>query len=291
MNPMILKFGAAGLAIYGISKLLKKQPTPASYQAVTVTGANGLPTTVATPVSAGVTYSQSTGVSASAHIPGPVTPAATPITGQGVVYGPPTAIEVNATGDLTQMAPIVVTPGGSSSIVVGNTKDVQRALNTLGYTPKLTEDGQLGPKTTANIKAFQSKSHLAVDGVAGPATKTALSAALMATAGAGSIAGAIAQNSQPATGTATTPTGATVNTTPALVWTAKDVQHALNQLGASPRIDEDGVIGPVTVAAIKSFQTAHGIEPDGIAGPVTKTALYIATVTTMLEGPEQTLTY
>jgi peptidoglycan hydrolase-like protein with peptidoglycan-binding domain len=291
MNPMILKFGAAGLALWGVSKLLKKQPTAASYQAVTVTGANGVPTTVATPVSAGVTYHQATGVSASAHIPGPVTSTATPITGQGVVYGPSTAIEVNATGDITQMAPIVVTPGGSSSIVVGNTKDVQRALNTLGYTPKLTEDGQLGAKTTANIKAFQSKNHLAVDGVAGPATKTALSAALMGTAGGGSIAGAIAQNSQPATGTATTPTGQTVSTTPALVWTGKDVQRALNQLGASPRIDEDGVIGPITVAAIKSFQTAHGIEPDGIAGPVTKTALYLATATAMLAGPEQTLTY
>jgi peptidoglycan hydrolase-like protein with peptidoglycan-binding domain len=291
MNPMILKFGAVGLALWGISKLIKKQPTAASYQAVTVTGANGLPTTVATPVSASVTYNQATGVSASAHVPGPVATSATPVTGQGVVYGPSSSIEVNATGDITQMAPIVVTPGGSSSITVGNTKDVQRALNTLGYTPKLTEDGQLGPKTTANIKAFQSKNHLAVDGVAGPATKTALSAALMATAGAGSIAGAIAQNSQPATGVATTPTGENVSTAPALVWTAKDVQHALNQLGASPRIDEDGVVGPITVAAIKSFQTAHGIEPDGIAGPVTKTALYLATVTTLLEGPSQTLTY
>jgi peptidoglycan hydrolase-like protein with peptidoglycan-binding domain len=56
----------------------------------------------------------------------------------------------------------------------------------------------------------------------------------------------------------------------------KDVQHSLNQLGASPALTEDGVLGPISIAAIKSFQTAHGLTPDGRAGPNTKTALYVA---------------
>lgn len=210
--------------------------------------------------------------------PGPP-PAPVPVTtNEGTVFAPPNTVQVTSSGDVTQPAPIVVTPSGSSSIAVGNTLDVQRALNTLGYTPKLVEDGKLGPKTTANIKAFQSQSHLATDGIAGPATKVALSAALTLMAGAGSVAGATAQFSAPQTGVATIPnTGASVDTTPALKWNTKNVQHALNRLGAKPQLTEDGQSGPKTVAAVKSFQTANGLTPDGVAGPKTKTALYLAT--------------
>lgn len=210
--------------------------------------------------------------------PGPP-PSPVPVTtNDGTVFAPPNTVQVTSSGDVTQPAPIIVTPSGSSSIAVGNTLDVQRALNTLGYTPKLVEDGKLGPKTTANIKAFQSKSHLTTDGIAGPATKVALSAALTLMAGAGSLAGATAQFSAPQTGVATMPgTGTAVDTTPALQWGVKNVQHALNRLGAKPQLTEDGQSGPKTVAAVKSFQTANGLTPDGVAGPKTKTALYIAT--------------
>jgi len=65
--------------------------------------------------------------------------------------------------------------------------------------------------------------------------------------------------------------------------TVMSVQHILNVLGASPPLTEDGKLGPKSVAAIKSFQTAHGITPDGIAGPKTKTALYLAS----LQAPPQ----
>jgi len=208
--------------------------------------------------------------------PGPPPPPVPVTTNAGTVFAPPNTVQVTPSGDVTQPAPIVVTPSGSSSIAVGNTLDVQRALNTLGYAPKLVEDGKLGPRTTSNIKAFQSKSHLAVDGIAGPATKVALSAALTLMAGAGSLAGATAQFSAPQTGVATTPTGTQVDTTVALRWGAKEVQHALNRLGAKPQLTEDGKSGPKTVAAVKSFQTANGLTPDGVAGPKTKTALYVA---------------
>lgn len=208
--------------------------------------------------------------------PGPPPPPVPVTTNAGTVFAPPNTVQVTPSGDVTQPAPIIVTPSGSSSIAVGNTLDVQRALNTLGFTPKLVEDGKLGPKTTANIKAFQSKSHLTVDGVAGPATKVALSTALTLMAGAGSLAGATAQFSAPQTGIATTPTGTTVDTTIALKWGTKEIQHALNRLGARPALAEDGQSGPKTVAAVKSFQTANGLTPDGVAGPKTKTALYVA---------------
>jgi peptidoglycan hydrolase-like protein with peptidoglycan-binding domain len=299
MNPaLLMKLGLGGIAAYGVYRIIEsRKPQPSDYQAVTVPSSTGMPVTVATPVAPTVTPAQATG---SVSIPIPTAPGVVPIaqasgnisvpmsppgpapapipvsTNGGITYAPPNTVQVTPSGDVTQPAPIVVTPSGSSSIAVGNTKDVQRALNTLGYTPKLEEDGKLGPKTTANIKAFQSKNHLTVDGVAGPATKVALSAALTMLAGAGSVAGATAQYSAPQTGVATTPSGAPVDTTIALKWGSRDVQHALNMLGANPKLAEDGQTGPKTVAAIKSFQTANGLTPDGVAGAKTKTALYLA---------------
>lgn len=51
------------------------------------------------------------------------------------------------------------------------------------------------------------------------------------------------------------------------------IQAKLNEMGASPQLTVDGVSGPKTLAAIKSFQSSHGIEPDGIVGPITLGAL------------------
>lgn len=52
-----------------------------------------------------------------------------------------------------------------------------------------------------------------------------------------------------------------------------DVQHALNALGANPPLAEDGVLGPKTTAAIKSFQAQAGLSVDGVVGPQTTAAL------------------
>ena len=51
------------------------------------------------------------------------------------------------------------------------------------------------------------------------------------------------------------------------------VQMKLNAAGANPRLDEDGDLGPATLAAIKAFQANHSLVPDGIAGPQTLAAL------------------
>jgi hypothetical protein len=50
------------------------------------------------------------------------------------------------------------------------------------------------------------------------------------------------------------------------------LQRALAHLGYSPGTI-DGQYGPSTTAAVKSFQTAHGLTADGIAGPKTIAAL------------------
>jgi peptidoglycan hydrolase-like protein with peptidoglycan-binding domain len=155
-----------------------------------------------------------------------------------------------------------VTPTGAAAIGLSSVKDVQKSLNALGITPRLIEDGKLGPNTAANIKKFQSSHGMVVDGNAGPATMTALSAAL--TSLAAGLKAAVGQ----AANTATPTTTANL--------TNKDIQHILNILGANPPLDEDGKLGPKSVSGIKAFQVSHGLTPDGIAGPKTKAALAIA---------------
>jgi len=275
MNPIVIAAGAAGIGYLAWKKF--KTPGKSDYQTMSSVGPGGVPITVATPVSNGVTQSQATGIPAGPPTVGQYTPVPTTVPGQGVVYAPPGTVAVAPGGGVYQPAPIIISPGGSSSIAIGSVKDVQHALNTLGFcSPPLVEDGKLGPASIACIKAFQSKNGLVVDGNAGPATKAALSASLTNMAGGASAVGATVQNSSPQTGVATTPAGAVIDTTPALKMGNKDVQHALNALGTSPSLEEDGNLGPKSVAALKSFQTAHGLTPDGVVGPKTKTALYLA---------------
>jgi putative chitinase len=58
--------------------------------------------------------------------------------------------------------------------------------------------------------------------------------------------------------------------------TNMDIQKNLNILGAKPPLKADGKLGPMSIAAIKSFQASHGLAADGVAGAKTKTAIYIA---------------
>jgi len=51
------------------------------------------------------------------------------------------------------------------------------------------------------------------------------------------------------------------------------IQSRLNAAGANPQLVVDGVSGPKTTAAIKAFQSSHGITPDGVVGPITQAAL------------------
>jgi lysozyme family protein len=51
------------------------------------------------------------------------------------------------------------------------------------------------------------------------------------------------------------------------------LQNSLNRLGASPKLELDGIVGPATRNAVRAFQLAAGIGVDGLTGPETFAAL------------------
>jgi peptidoglycan hydrolase-like protein with peptidoglycan-binding domain len=261
MTPLV-PIAGAGLGLWYVF-FRKPAPTRGDFQVTQVTTPTGVPIKVATPIPKEVTPSQKTGTPIITRPPG----ASKTTVQTGTTAAPAGSVVQTGPGSF-QLPPIVITPSGASSVAISGVLDVQRGLNALGYKPQLTEDGKLGPMTIANIKQFQSKSGLVVDGNAGPATKSAISAALtaLASGGSGAAAGQAATQAQTS--------GALPQVTPTM--STMDIQRALNVLGASPRLVEDGKSGPKTVAAIKSFQLSHGLVADGIAGAKTKVALQAA---------------
>lgn len=53
----------------------------------------------------------------------------------------------------------------------------------------------------------------------------------------------------------------------------KWLQESLNKCGADPKLDVDGIYGPLTRAAVTAFQQQAGIAVDGVTGPQTFGAL------------------
>ena len=51
------------------------------------------------------------------------------------------------------------------------------------------------------------------------------------------------------------------------------VQQSLNALGANPPLAEDGMNGPLTIAAVVQFQQMNGLSPSGVADAATIAAI------------------
>jgi peptidoglycan hydrolase-like protein with peptidoglycan-binding domain len=126
----------------------------------------------------------------------------------------------------------------AASHVQGTTSlaSVQQALG-------IAADGIWGPETDHAVRSYQAAHGLTVDGIVGPQTLGSLGLAASATTATASSSGS-----------------------------AASVSAVQSKLG----ISADGVFGPQTAHAVKSFQGAHGLTVDGIVGPATAQALGLA---------------
>jgi peptidoglycan hydrolase-like protein with peptidoglycan-binding domain len=108
----------------------------------------------------------------------------------------------------------------------------------------VTVDGIFGPKTEAAVEGFQIAGQIAVDGIVGPQTW----GALVIVVASGSTGDAV-----------------------------RGVQEEFRfrNLSGDPGqgLAVDGVFGPKTRAAVRSFQQALGLAADGIVGLITWRAL------------------
>lgn len=51
------------------------------------------------------------------------------------------------------------------------------------------------------------------------------------------------------------------------------LQSALNQFGADPQLEVDGIRGPATRNAVRAYQLSKGLDADGLVGPATLAAI------------------
>jgi peptidoglycan hydrolase-like protein with peptidoglycan-binding domain len=109
-------------------------------------------------------------------------------------------------------------------------------------------DGIAGRGTHRAIRAFQAKKHLSVDGVAGPRTRRALG-----------------RRGRPRLGSRVMRRGQRG-------WDVAALQFLLARRGFSSG-SIDGGFGPGTYAAVRRFQSAHGLGVDGVVGRATLHAL------------------
>lgn len=141
--------------------------------------------------------------------------------------------------------------------------ELQLALINSGFVPTGGVDGIFGPATEGVIKRYQQAKGLAVTGLADQATMKALGLGAGAASSGGSSSAPPAPEA-PANGAlARGARGATV----------AELQRALMGRGISVAGGADGIFGPATQAAVKSFQRSKGLDQSGSVDEATSSAL------------------
>ncbi|HEV3294029.1 MAG TPA: peptidoglycan-binding protein [Streptosporangiaceae bacterium] len=107
----------------------------------------------------------------------------------------------------------------------------------------VTVDGIFGPKTEAAVEQFQTADQLPVDGIVGPQTWGALVIVLARGSTGDAVRG------------------------------LQEEFRFRDQSSQGRGLAVDGIFGPKTATAVRSFQQALGITVDGIVGPLTWRAL------------------
>ena len=127
--------------------------------------------------------------------------------------------------------------------------DVRRLQGAIG----VSADGVFGPNTQRALKRWQRSHGLVADGIAGPNTRSAL----------GLGAGPVLKRKR----------GASAGRVRARAGGRRHGGGGVRSLQRRIGVPADGVFGPGTEAALKRWQSAHGLTPDGVAGPNTRSKL------------------
>ncbi|MFD5411294.1 N-acetylmuramoyl-L-alanine amidase [Streptomyces nojiriensis] len=141
--------------------------------------------------------------------------------------------------------------GGGGMTQVRSVSAQQQAVNGLGYSPALAVDGMWGPLTDAGVRWLQGKVGTGADGLWGPGTEAAYKA--YAGGGSGGSGGSGGMSS---------------------VRSVLMQQYAVNSLGYSPALEQDGAWGPLTLAGVRWLQAKVGTPADGAWGPATEAAYF-----------------
>ena len=159
---------------------------------------------------------------------------------------------------------------------------LQEKLIAAGFTPKGGADGHFGPATESALKAYQESEGLAISGIADELTVAHLSSTAHeapAEETHGSSEGDDGESVPSTDVEPETPTLApeiaelTGVANGSVGAAAKAVQQLLIDAGVELRGGADGAFGPVSQAALKSFQSSRGLEATGVADEATLLAL------------------
>lgn len=152
---------------------------------------------------------------------------------------------------------------------------IQQLLVGLGYDlGPAGADSDFGPATDAAVRAFQSDKGLTVDGIWGPESSQAMSAAWAG------IAPGPTPPPPPAPGSGVPPWPARFLLLTNPMMQGDDVlQWQAQMADRGWRLDVDGIYGLETLAACKTFQAEKGLTVDGVVGPQTWAAAWTAPVT------------